>query len=56
MTRNERGDHNLVSQAREFGITLIGLLRADRLNVYTGLHRVHLDQPLVRNRTEEAYG
>ena len=42
-----------VSLAHEFGITLVGFLRGDRFNIYSGLERVRLDQPLIRNRTEE---
>jgi FdhD protein len=29
-----------VSVAKEFGITLIGFLRGERFNVYTGLERI----------------
>jgi FdhD protein len=36
-----------VALAGEFGITLIGFLRGDRFNVYTGLERVRLPVPLA---------
>jgi FdhD protein len=31
-----------VSVAKEFGITLIGFLRGERFNVYTGLERISI--------------
>ena len=39
-----------VSVAREFGITLIGFLRGDRFNVYTGMDRVRIPIPADGSR------
>ena len=37
-----------VALAREFGLTLIGFLRGERFNVYTGLDRVRMPVPMGR--------
>ena len=34
-----------VGLAAEFGMTLVGFLRGDRFNIYTGAERIRLDQP-----------
>jgi FdhD protein len=35
-----------VSLAKEFGITLVGFLRGERFNVYAGIERIRVSEPV----------